>query len=587
MIYAEKVEALGKQWIKVYFKPIAELVYSMNKVPGARLNPQTKFWNVPYENRKYFEDIMGNHLIIWKGEESVGGGIDESTIPSTPLVNYKFKTKPFDYQIKGSNLIFERNFLILADEMGLGKTKIVIDGIGMKKQEGLVNRGIVICKASLIYNWKNEIEKHSDMKAIVVAGTPKQRAEIFSDLYYTKDWTFLVMGYDIFRLSILNLDNFDTYVGFDFLVVDESHVIKNPNSQIGSLIHRIPFHCKYLLTGTPLPNVPLEAYNYLKLGGKVDMNWWQFRRRYAIFGGYGGKEIVGYKNMKELRTLINNNMLRRRKEDKLKDLPSITFTTIPLVMSPGQAKLYNAVKKGIIEDLQDTSLERVPNALAKLMRLQQITDAPALLDSKEKSIKLEALDDLLESLIEDEGQKVVVFSRFKTMVEIMRTRYKKYNPAVVHGEVSTHGKPLHVAEKIIAKEHPNISEAEKKRILYDLTTSDRQKEVDRFQNDPECKLFLGCAPACREGLTLTASSDVIFVDVEWSPAYVQQAYSRVHRISQTKPVNVYYLVCKDTIDEKVMQVLERKEQMAQTLIDGGVKEIKTNRAKEFILSMIE
>jgi SNF2 family DNA or RNA helicase len=586
LIYAEKVNALGKDWIKVQFKPLAELVYSMNKVPGATLNPKTRLWAVPYENRQQFEDIMGDHLIIWEGEEPTGGGIDEASIPANPVINYSFKTKPFDYQIKGSNLIFARNFLILADEMGLGKSKIVIDGIGMKKQNGDVKRGVILCKATLVYNWKNEVEKHSDMKAVVLAGTPTQRARIFASIEKSDDWTFLIMGFDIFRLSIANLDDFDTFVGLDFLIVDEAHVIKNPNSQIGSLVHRIPFRARYLLTGTPLPNTPLESYNYLKLGGKMDKNWWQFRNTHAILGGYGKKEVVGYKNIKVLRNLINQNMLRRLKSEKLKELPDISFTTIPLKMTAGQQKLYNAIKKEIIEDLKDTSLTQVPNALSKLMRLQQVTDAPALIDSKEKSIKLEALDDLLENLIDEGKNKVVVFSRFRTMVEIMKQRYKKYKPAVIHGDIGSHGKPSHVAEEFIKKKHPNISDTEKAKMMYDLTTSERQKEVDRFQNDSECKLFLGCAPACREGLTLTASSYVVFIDTEWSPAYVSQAYSRCHRIGQKNCVSVYYLVCTGTIDEKVMEILERKNQMSQTLIDGGVKDIPSNRAKEFILTMI-
>ncbi|HZK27063.1 MAG TPA: DEAD/DEAH box helicase [Thermoclostridium sp.] len=586
MIYAEKVTINGRDWVKIYFNPLPELVYSMNKVPNATFNPKTKLWAVPYYNRVAFETIMGNHLIIWRGDQATPGGIPEESIPPTPLIDYKFKTKPYDYQIRASNLIYQRNFLLLADEMGLGKSKCTIDGIGMKKQAGMLKRGLVICKASLIYNWKDEIEKHSDLKAVIFTGTPNQRHEIINNIARDPDCTFIIVSYETFRICVASFDEFDTKIGIDFVVLDECHRIKNPNSKIGSVIHRIPIKYKYLLTGTPIPNNPLEAFNYLKLGGKLDMNWWQFRRRYGIFGGYAGKEVVGYKNINELKEVLHENMLRRLKKDKLKDLPDIVYTTIPVIMTPGQSKLYDAVRKDIIEDLKETSLDNVPNALAKLMRLQQITDAPALIESKEKSIKLLTLDDMLEDLIDDGGHKVVVFSRFRTMVNIMSKRYKKYNPAIIHGDIDSQGKPAHVAEKYVDSHYPSVSAEERKRLIKEMTTSDRQKEVYRFQNDDSCKLFL-MTQAAQEGLTLTASSRIICIDSLWSPAYMNQIYARLHRIGQKNCVNVYRIVCKNTIDEKVMNVLERKDEMAQTLIDNGVKDIGANRAKEFIRSMIE
>lgn len=268
MIYAEKVNVNGRDWIKVYFNPIPELVYSMNKVPHATFNPKTKLWAVPYSNREAFESIMGNHLIIWHGDQATPGGIPEETIPATPLIDYTFKTKPFDYQIRASNLIYQRNFLILADEMGLGKTKCTIDGIAMKKQAGLLNRGLVICKASLLYNWKDEIEKHSDLKAVIFTGTAKQRHEIMDKISRDPDCTFIIVSYETFRICVASFDEFDTKIGLDFMVVDESHRIKNPNSQIGAAVHRIPIKYKYLLTGTPSPTHRSKLSTILNSAGK-------------------------------------------------------------------------------------------------------------------------------------------------------------------------------------------------------------------------------------------------------------------------------------------------------------------------------
>lgn len=587
MIYAEKVTVNGRDWIKVSFRPLPELVQSMSKVPGAIFNPHSKLWAVPYENKYQFEYIMGNHLILWKGEEAAPGGIDEKVFPPYPIVDYNFKTKPYDYQIRGFNAIFQRDFLILADEMGLGKTFQVVTAIEAKKQAGMLKRGVVVCKASLLYMWKDEIEKHTNCKAVIITGTVKQKCKILSDLRYSDDWTFIIVSYETFKKYLLSFSEMDRLIGLDFVVFDEATKIKNPQSQNGRAAHVIPFKYKYILTGTPLPNTPLEAYNYLKLGGKININWWHFRNRYAIMGGYANKEVVGYKNIKELRDLIQQNMLRRLKKDKLKELPDIIFNTITVEMGKGQKDLYDAVRKEILEDLKDTTLESIPSALAKLTRLQQVTDAPELIGSKEKSVKLEALDELLEDIIDEGGQKAIVFSRFRTMVEIMYNKYKKkYNPAMIHGDIDSQGKPRHIAEKIVSEKYPHVVGEEREKLIQQYMTSDRQKEVNKFQNDDSCKLFIGCAPACREGLTLTAASYVIFIDTEWSPAYVQQAYSRAHRIGQKNCVNVYYIVCKDTIDEKVQRILKTKDLIAQALIDNGAKAINPMRAKEFIEMMI-
>lgn len=298
-----------------------------------------------------------------------------------------------------------------------------------------------------------------------------------------------------------------------------------------------------------------------------------------------------YQRIGELREAIQKHMLRRLKKDKLKDLPDVAFKTIPIEMSPKQWTLYRAVKKEIMEDLKDTSLRRIPSALAKLLRLQQVTDSPALIGGENKSAKLDALDEMLEELIDDGNNKVIIFSRFREMVEVMKERYEKYNPAVIHGDVDANGKTENSAiralkSRIGKAEWEQLDEAIKRKMVEQEMTSERQLEVYKFQKDPTCKLFIGCAPACREGLTLTAATHVIFLDCEWSPAYVEQAFSRAHRIGQKNAVTVYYLVCSGTIDEYVQKVLARKESMAQTMLDEGFENIDLGRAREILAEMV-
>lgn len=459
-----------------------------------------------------------------------------------------------------------------------------------RKKLGQLKKGLVVCKASLLFNWRDEIQKHSHCTAKIVSGDKKKRSKIYSDFTFSDD-TFLVISYNTFRKDIEHLQLLDNMTSLDFMVVDEAHAVKNPESQLGSAIHRIPARFKYILTATPLPNSPLEAYNYLKFGGLVDMNWWAFRQRYAIFGGYAGKEVIGYKNITELRRLIQLNMLRRRKQEKLKELPEVTFKEIRLKMTPQQASLYKAVAEQIIEELNEMKIPNADMALTKFLRLQQVTDSIELLgvnaEASKVSAKLNALDELLEDLIENNNEKVIIFSRFKAMTDIIQKRYEKYNPAIIHGEVNADGATDLVAIRRLTNKYGKAwsqFSTEKRQILIEEEkTSERQKQVYKFQGDVSCKLFIGCAPACREGLTLTAATHVIFIDTEWSYAYVEQAYSRAHRIGQKNAVTVYYLLCEGTIDEHVLETVKTKQDMAKLLIDTSYDNLsEINTAKQLI-----
>ena len=607
MINAEKLRGKdGKEWYKIWFRPNKLITDAISKIPGAMYSPVLKVWAVPASQRNLIEHYLGDFIINWVNEPvRFNGGIDEESIPDQPIVpgysvtyddekniiaHTGFKTRPWgDFQVRGFNLLVERDFLILADDAGLGKTWQVATAMEARKKLGHLKRGIVLVKASLIYNWRDEIHMHTNERAVVAAGTVAQRHKLYSDLSYDDSWTFLIMSYETFRVDIANIQLLDCYKPLDFCICDEAHKFKNPTSRIGSVIHQINFKYRYVLTATPLPNTPLEAYNYLRFGKVVDMNWWQFQRRFAILGGFGGKEVVGYKNIKQLQRVIQAHMLRRRKQDKLKDLPEVTFKTIRVPMTREQAKLYEAVKKEIMEELVSTNINSVPSALTKLLRLQQITDSPALIGAKttkNSSAKLIALDELLEDLIDNSGEKVIVFSKFKSMIDILAERYKKYNPAIVHGEVDANGKSERGARLALKQRFGDklneLSEEEYNRLLIEEMTSDRQKEVYRFQNDPECKLWLGCTPACREGLTLTAATHVIFLDLEWSYAYFEQAFSRAHRIGQKNNVTVYTIVCEGTVDEYVQQTVESKQTMAQRMIDEGVAAVGLDYAIQFI-----
>jgi SNF2 family DNA or RNA helicase len=613
MVFAEVVKGRdNRDWIKVSFKFDEEIVAAVSSVTGALYNSKYRVWAIPYSSLAEFEDKVGDFLIIWTDGSQIdkgNGGIDEDTIPSYPTVpgysvNYDeegnivnatgFKNKPWgEFQVKGFNTLVERPFLILADDAGLGKSWQVATAIEAKKKLGKLKHGLILAKASLLYNWRDEIHSHTKEKAIVITGSPKQRTKMYDYMKYNDDWTFAIMSYETYRTDVAALQLVDNHRSLDFCILDEAHKVKNSQSKIGSDIHKLPFRYRYVITATPIINTPLDCYNYLKFGKVIDMSWFDFENYFSVKGGYGNKEIVKYRNMKELKSLIQANMLRRRKSDKLKELPDITFRYLPVQMTKEQQKLYDAVRLEILEDLKDTSLERVPSALSKLLRLQQITDSIELIGappSKNSSAKLNALDELLESLIDESGEKVIVFSRFKSMVEILKERYKKYNPAVIHGDVDANGRSESVAIRVLRDKYGEqwnkMSKSEKQALIDEFCASDRQKQVYKFQNDESCKLFIGCSPACREGLTLTKATHVIFIDKEYAPSYVEQAYSRAHRIGQKNAVTVHTIYCEGTIDEKVEEILRRKESIAQTMIDDGIDAVGAMRARDMIATLI-
>jgi len=545
MIIAEKVEAKGKLWIKVKLLNYNPFLFNkMRTIKGCLYNKATGYFAIPIEYEEDFLNKMEEHLILWKDKNE--HAVLEDTIPSTPIVaGYSvtyddkgniidaqgFKTKPWgEFQVKGFNLLVQKDFLILADDAGLGKSWQVLNAIEAKYKLGQLKRGLIICKASLLYNWAQEIEKHSNLSYLVINGSKKERFEFYTK-WVNYFYNIMVISYETFRMDLEVLRHCHSKVTFDFCVLDEAHKVKNPTSKIGSAIHVIPFKYKYVLTATPIINRPLEAYNYLRWGGVIKMSWWQFRNRYAEFGEY--HQILYYKNIKELQQLLQKHMLRRLKKDKLKELPDVVFRIIPVEMTPEQRKLYNAIRKEVLDELENTNIKNIPSQLSKLLRLQQVTDSPLLIGSSIEGAKLYSLDELLENIIDENEEKCIVFSKFKSMVDILVKRYQKYNPAIVTG---------------------------------DVTNEERMREVNKFQTDETCKLFIGTSGACREGFTLTAATHVVFLDLEWAWSYIEQAYSRAHRIGQKDNVTVYFLLCKDTVDEKIYETVYNKKMINENMV---------------------
>lgn len=274
----------------------------------------------------------------------------------------------------------------------------------------------------------------------------------------------------------------------------------------------------------------MDIFIILKWLGYEEHSFYQFKKHYCIMGGFGGYQIVGYKHLPDLQEELDEIMIRRLKKDVL-DLPDKIHSTEYLEMNDKQWKIYNQVEEEIREDIDRIKVS--PNPLAQLIRLRQATADTSILSSTiNESAKLKRLDELVQEIV-DRGEKVIVFSNWTSVTNPAYEKLKRFSPAIITGE-----------------------------------TKDRKGEQDRFTNDINCKCIIGSLGAMGTGLTLTAASTVIFLDSPWNRALKDQAEDRAHRIGTKYPVNVITLVCKDTIDERIEEIINKKGKMSDILVDN-------------------
>lgn len=447
--------------------------------------------------------------------------------------------EPFAYQLAGASWLSGQRQALLADEMGLGKTSQAIRGCDIVGAQ----RVLVLAPAAARINWDREFYRFSPLdrpSAVVLTGADPIEPDGVT-----------VVSYDL--LANQRLYAKLMAVEWDVLVLDEAHFLKertskrtklvygNGRKQLG-LISRAK-RC-WRLTGTPVPNNAGELWTHLRSAGLIEMPYWDFVMLYCkgFDSGYGFK-ITGHKNESHLKQLLAQFMLRRKKEEVLQDLPPITFSEVSVERSEVQLDpyFYDQIRvEGVpkfLETLKEyDSTLRSAMAMTHDAKLRPVQDAVAVLEGLSSSmttlrryISLAKLPKVCEVLKEelDAGvyDKVVVFAIYKDTIENARLALAKYGAVTLYG-----GTP---ADK-------------------------RQRHIDRFQNDPSCRVFIANIAAAGTAITLTAAHNVVFIEADWVPANNAQAAMRVHRIGQTKKVRCRFFSCAGSVDEYVMQVLAQK-----------------------------
>ena len=518
-------------------------IKQLSGLPRRFYHPERREWEVPLIK---FNEVL-NFLDEWD-IEIVGDIPDdikkrlemEEQMANGDEGELSFKTKPFEHQLECYEFAKTHSKFILGDEQGLGKTKQSID-IAVSRKSKFKHCLIVCCVNGLKWNWQDEVEKHSNEKSKIIGeyvtrngnrviGSLKERTE---ELRRGYDEFFLITNIETlrdkqFRAVTKELCN-SGEIGM--VIVDEIHKCKNPSSLQGQALNYLSSYYRLGLSGTPLMSSPEDVYSILKWMGVEAHNFTDFKEHYCVFGGYGGYDIVGYKNLDELRNRLDEVMLRRRKDDVL-DLPPKVRSVEYVQMPADQIAIYNEVLTSIRQNIDKIRL--LPNPLVETIRLRQTTGYPGILSTKvTKSAKLDRMCELVQEAVEA-GDKCIIFSNWTQVINPAYDMLKKqgYQPALITGE-----------------------------------TANAQAEKERFMTDDKCKVVLGTISKMGTGFTLTAGRTVIFLDSPWTRAEKDQAEDRAHRIGTTGTVSIITLVCKDTVDEKIEKIVQSKGLLSDMIVD--------------------
>lgn len=431
-------------------------------------------------------------------------------------------------------------------EMGCGKTLTAIATAGAAYQMGKIEKVLIVAPTSVCSVWPKEFEEYADFKANVkvMLGDKTKRLKALSDLdnFPFKALKVAVINYEsTWREGIFEaLMEWDA----DMIICDESQRIKTHDAEQSKAMHKLGDQARYklILSGTPVQNNAIDLFSqYRFLDPTIfGMNFYQFRNRYAVMGGFNRHQIVGYKDLDQLIQKEHSIAYRVTKDEAL-DLPEQTFLQRYIELSPKEKGLYDKIKRDSFAELENGGQISATTVLTKLLRLQQFTGGFLVADGAEKPElvskgKLNALEDIIDDYVIDAGKKLVVFARFRPEIDIISQML------------------------------------EKKKIQYgciygDIKLEDRGDIVKDFQTNPKTMVFLAQIDTAGLGITLTAADTCVYYSVNFNYAAYSQSLARIHRIGQKNTCTYIHLITEGTVDESILKALAKKEDLAKTIVD--------------------
>lgn len=473
----------------------------------------------------------------------------------------QFRIRPYDHQLDAINYALVKKRFLLLDSMGVGKTNEIIWTAETLKRRGLIDHCLVICGVNAVkQNWKKEIQKFSTETVRVLGekitrnGTIRYKTipERAKELREPISEFFVVTNIETLRSKEIIDALVDSENRFGMMALDEAHKVATKTSNQGTNLLKIAADYMIAATGTLITNSPISCYMPLVWTGNDHALLTQYKNQYCVMGGEHDNQVMGYRNLDMLKEEIDHCSLRRTLADVGgKDMPPKRVDFELVEMDEGHRKFYEAIRDGVKEEADKIELNS-SNLLALTTRLRQATASPSILSSQGiESTKLERCVELVEEIV-SQGEKVVVMSNFKEPVYRLAELLKKHSPLVNTGDIPD-----------------------------DLIS----KNVDRFQNDPNSKIFLGTHSKVGTGLTLNAAMYMICVDTPFTYSSFAQSCDRIYRINNTRPAYITVLACKDTIDERVNEIIEQKKDLSDYLVDGDETTAVANSMREYILGL--
>lgn len=457
--------------------------------------------------------------------------------------DFQFHTIPLAHQRKAVALCLKNKSFGLFMEMGTGKTKVILDLIGYYKETLEINPVIVVCPVSVMDNWKAEALKHQpNLRVAVLGGTRDERVQLLKRGMLDSSHIFVINYESAWRLE-------DELLKFKWgmIVLDESTKIKHRSSQQAKGIMRIAkaVRRRYIMSGTPMPNSPLELFNQIKFIDETvfGSNFYVFRDRYAVMGGYQGYQVIGWKNLEELATKLGGVTYRVLKKDCL-DLPDKVYKEYRLPMSDAFRKIYEQFAEEMVAEIGGQTIMATV-VLAKLTKLRQLTsgfvyDEQRAVISMEDKQKLKQLEEILIEVTSN--HKVVIWTTFRHEISMI--------------------------EKL-------VQELKLKHVKIDGTIpqNERQEAIRKFQEDDSYRVFVGNQHAGGLGITLTSADYCVFYSNDYSPEIRLQAEDRLHRIGQKNTVTYIDILLKSTIDISIFRMLRKKQDLSEYISAINIQEV--------------
>lgn len=548
----------GKSSFCINFDFSQAIVDSLKGLPTYYYHKKDYTWEIPInslsdtlERLTFLDDIQLTLL----PENSEDPKQIDFKLTKTEIDQFRFT--PFEHQIEGINFGLDprRPKWLLLDSMGLGKTNEIIWYAETLKRRGIIDHCLIICGVdSLRQNWKKEINKFSTESCVVLGEKISKKGKVSyvsvdqraKQLLEPIEEFFVIVNVATLRSEKIVEAFKKSPNRFGLIAVDEAHKISNKSSQQGNNLLKLDAPFKIAATGTPIVNSPLSAYLLLSWTDNDRSTLTTYKSNYCEFGGFGDKQVVGYKNLDVLKEEMDSCSIRRTLDQVRDDMPLKTVHYELVEMSDAHRKFYDAVKEGVKEEADRVELKS-SNLLALTTRLRQATACPVILTTQDiMSTKLERCIELVNDLI-SQGEKVVILSTFKEPVYQLAKLLEKYKPLVATGDVDD-------------------------QIAFD--------RMDQFQNDPFSMLFMGTHGKVGTGFTLNAASYMICLDTPYTHSSFSQSTDRIWRVTNTRPAFITVLTCEDSIDERVAEIVENKKELADFLVDGKENSISVELSNE-------